>query len=87
VADVGHAPMSTYEIVVHGSVRGALSRALDGFDVVPGHAGKTHFRGVVADQGELHTVLRRISSCNLQLTSVRRVDDTLDEGGTGGPDG
>jgi len=72
--------MSTYEIVVQGSVRGALSRALDGFDVVPGHVGTTHFRGVVADQRELHTVLRRISSCNLQLTSVQRIDDTLVEG-------
>ena len=79
--------MSTYEIVVQGRVRGALSRALDGFDVVPGQAGTTHFRGVVADQRELHTVLRRISSCNLQLTSVQRIDDALDEGGTGGPDG
>jgi hypothetical protein len=54
--------MSTYEIVVQGTVRGALSRAFDGFDVVPGHAGTTHLRGVVADQRELHTVLRRISS-------------------------
>jgi hypothetical protein len=79
--------VSTYEIVVQGSIRGALSRALDGFDVVPGLAGTTHFRGVVADQRELHTVLRRISSCNLQLTSVQRIDDTLDEGGTGGPGG
>jgi hypothetical protein len=49
--------------------------------------GTTHFRGVVADQRELHTVLRRISSCNLQLTSVQRIDDTLDEQGTSGPDG
>jgi hypothetical protein len=73
----------TYEIVVRGSVRGALSRVLDGFDVVPGPVGSTHFRGVVADQRELHTVLRRISSCNLQLTSVQRVSDTPDAG----PDG
>jgi hypothetical protein len=79
--------MSTYEIVVQGSVRGALSRVLDGFDVVPGDAGTTHFRGVVADQVQLHTVLRRISSCNLQLTSVQRIEDTLDEGGPGGPSG
>jgi hypothetical protein len=78
--------MSTYEIVVHGSVRGALSRVLDGFDVVPGPVGSTHFRGVVADQGELHTVLRRISSCNLQLTSVQRIADTLDEGDSGAAD-
>jgi hypothetical protein len=79
--------MSTYEIVVQGSVRGALSRALDGFDVVPGYVGTTHFRGEVADQRALHTVLRRISSCNLQLTSVQRIDDVLGEGGIGGPDG
>ena len=79
--------MSTYEIVVQGRVRGALSLAFDGFDVVPGHAGTTHLRGVVADQRELHTVLRRISSCNLQLTSVQRIDDTLDEGGAGEPGG
>jgi hypothetical protein len=75
--------MSTYEIVVRGSVRGALSRALDGFEVVPGDPGRTRFRGVVADQHELHTVLRRISGCNLQLTSVQRIDDSLDEGGAG----
>jgi hypothetical protein len=58
--------------------------------VVPGHVGTTHFRGVVADQRELHTVLRRISSCNLQLTSVRRIDDALLEGDATGaerPDG
>jgi hypothetical protein len=79
--------MSTYEIVVQGTVRGALSRAFDGFDVVPGHPGTTHLRGVVADQRELHTVLRRISSCNLQLTSVQRIEDALDEKGPGGPDG
>ena len=79
--------MSTYEIVVQGSVRGVLSRALDGFDVVPGDAGTTHFRGVVADQRELHTALRQISSCNLQLTSVQRIDETLGERATGGPGG
>ncbi|HZB71997.1 MAG TPA: hypothetical protein VE395_07665 [Acidimicrobiales bacterium] len=79
--------MSTYEIVVQGSVRGVLSRALDGFDVVPGGAGTTHFRGVVADQRELHTALRRISSCNLQLTSIQRIDEGPSERGTGGPGG
>jgi hypothetical protein len=84
---VDHASVSTYEIVVQGRVRGALSRAFDGFDVVPGHGGTTHLRGVVADQGELHTVLRRISSCNLQLTSVQRIEDALYEKGPGGPDG
>jgi hypothetical protein len=84
---VDHASVSTYEIVVQGRVRGALSRAFDGFDVVPGHEGTTSLRGVVADQRELHTVLRRISSCNLQLTSVQRIDDTLDEGGSRDPGG
>jgi hypothetical protein len=79
--------VNTYEIVVRGTVRGALSRALDGFDVVPGRAGATHFRGVVADQRDLHTVLRRISSCNLQLTSVQQIEDVLDEEGTVGPGG
>ena len=84
---MGPRSVSTYEIVVQGTVRGALSRALDGFDVVPGCPGTTLFRGVVADQRELHTVLRRISSCNLQLTSVQRVKDDLDVGGAGGPPG
>ncbi|MCI3949967.1 MAG: hypothetical protein K0R11_1901 [Acidimicrobiales bacterium] len=79
--------MSTYEIVVQGSVRGVLSRALDGFDVVPGGAGTTRFRGVVDDQRELHTALRRIASCNLQLTSVQRIDETLGDRGTGDPGG
>jgi hypothetical protein len=79
--------MSTYEIVVQGTVRGALSRAFDGFDVVPGSAGTTHLRGVVSDQRELHTVLRRISSCNLELTSVQRIDDTLGLGAAEEPGG
>jgi hypothetical protein len=76
--------VTTYEIVVQGSVRGALSRALEGFDVVPDDPGRTRFRGVVADQRELHSVLRRISSCNLQLTSVQRIDDTFDDTRTSG---
>jgi hypothetical protein len=71
--------MSTYEIVVQGRVRGALSRALEGFDVVAGDSAATCFRGRVADQAELHSVLRRISSCNLRLTSVQRVDETFDD--------
>jgi hypothetical protein len=66
-----------YEIVVKGRVQGALSRALDGFEVVDTAASETRFRGCVDDQAALHAALGRIAGCNLVLTSVRRVDQPV----------
>jgi hypothetical protein len=66
-----------YEIVVKGRVQGTLCRALEGFEVVPGPARETRFRGAVDDQAALHAVLGRIAGCNLSLTSVRQVDRHL----------
>jgi hypothetical protein len=70
--------VSVYEIVVKGRVQGTLARALEGFEVVPGPACETRFRGCIDDQAALHAVLRRIAGCNLVLSSVRTVDQSKD---------
>jgi hypothetical protein len=71
--------MTVYEIVVKGRVQGTLSRALEGFEVVPGSACETRFRGCIDDQAALHAVLRQIAGCNLVLNSIRRVDEPLEQ--------
>ncbi len=67
--------VSVYEIVIKGRVQGSLIWALEGFEPVPGRARETRFRGRVADQRDLHRVLKRISGCNLTLMSVAKVED------------
>lgn len=68
--------MTTYEIVVEGRVQGSLMWALEGFEVISGDGGETRLRGEVADPPALRDLFRRISGCNLRLTSLERVDDT-----------
>lgn len=71
-------PVNVYEIVVKGRVQGTLLRVLEGFEVVPGRERETCFRGEVADQEELRRVLQRISSFNLSLKSLRRIENPSD---------
>lgn len=66
--------MTTYEIVVEGRVQGSLMWALEGFEVVGRDGRTTHLRGDVADTDALRALFRRISGCNIRLTSIERLD-------------
>jgi hypothetical protein len=69
-----------YQIRIAGHLDEGWSDWFEGLQIEPHLHGKTCITGPVADQAALHGILNRIFDLGLALISVRRIDDTPQDG-------
>lgn len=70
-----HHHFTAYEIRFHGALSPRLATWFDGYELLPVENGDTLLRAQVHDQSELHGILEKIASLNLELISVNPVRD------------
>lgn len=74
-----------YEIEIRGrATRRALHPVIDDFRIVPTERGTTRLVGEVRDPSHLHGILAHLTSFNVDLVAMRRLDEA--EAGSGASD-
>jgi hypothetical protein len=64
-----------YKIKIEGHLDSKWADWFDGMQIIDEGDGTTTLSGTVIDQAALQGVLRKISNLNLELTSVKKMND------------
>lgn len=72
-----------YEIILKGKLLPAWAAWFEGFALLESETGQgqivTRLVGMIEDQSALHGVMNKIRSLNLELISLRQMEQPLDE--------
>lgn len=73
-----HCEMGYYEIIVESLVDNKRLRNFEGMSFKHLAEGRTVISGVLRDQAELFSIIRKIRDMNLELISIKRIEEKLE---------